>query len=205
LLLPTGEISDTQIAEMAERAVNDPAGRPAVVLSFSDFDPSGYQMPISVARKLQALRDLLYPTLDIQLHPVALTLDQVQRLELPSTPLKETEQRSDKWREAMNHEQTEIDALAALDPEELTRNAREAIKPFYDSTLAYRTVEAQEAWQDEAQELAEAQEGYAAARELSVNSLPLSLRQSRNWIALSWTPVQRWMKSSRQRLSCPRL
>jgi hypothetical protein len=28
------------------------------VLYFSDFDPSGYQMPVSVSRKLQALRDL---------------------------------------------------------------------------------------------------------------------------------------------------
>jgi hypothetical protein len=52
LLLPTGEISDTQLADLAARAVED--GRRAVVLYFSDFDPSGRQMPVSVARKLQA-------------------------------------------------------------------------------------------------------------------------------------------------------
>ena len=57
----TGETSDTRIAELAARAALD--GRPVVVLYFSDHDPSGWQMPISVSRKLQALRDLLYPGL----------------------------------------------------------------------------------------------------------------------------------------------
>jgi hypothetical protein len=40
LLLPTGETTDTMIAEMAARAAVD--GRPAVVLYFSDFDPAGW-------------------------------------------------------------------------------------------------------------------------------------------------------------------
>ena len=97
------------IAEMAARAAEDP--RPAVVLYFSDFDPSGWQMPVSVSRKLQALRTLRHPDLRIAVHPVALTLDQVRDLNLPSTPLKETEKRADKWRARMGHEQTEIDAL----------------------------------------------------------------------------------------------
>jgi hypothetical protein len=70
LLLPTGEASDTILAEMAQRAAAD--DRLAAVLYFSDFDPSGWQMAISVSRKLQALRDLLHHDLDIQVHPVAL-------------------------------------------------------------------------------------------------------------------------------------
>jgi hypothetical protein len=56
LLLPTGEISDTLIAEMAARAITDK--RPTIVFYFSDFEPSWHQMPISMARKLQTLRDL---------------------------------------------------------------------------------------------------------------------------------------------------
>ena len=124
------------IAEMAARAAADP--RPAVVLYFSDFDPSGWQMPISVSRKLQALRTLRHPDLRIAVHRVALTLDQVRELNLPSTPLKETEKRADKWRARMGHEQTEIDALAALRPEELTRIALDALKPFFDFTLDER-------------------------------------------------------------------
>ncbi len=113
---------DTMIAELAARASQ--RSQPTVVLYFSDFDPSGHQMPISVARKLQALRDLKHPALKIEVHPVALTLEQVRRLDLPSTPLKATEHRGDKWRAVMQHEQTEIDALAALNPEaELRRRS----------------------------------------------------------------------------------
>jgi hypothetical protein len=59
MILVTGESSDSHIAGMAKRASED--GRAAVVFYFSDFDPSGHQMPISVARKLQALRHLYYP------------------------------------------------------------------------------------------------------------------------------------------------
>ena len=137
LLLPTGEMSDTMIAEMAARAAADP--RPAVALYFSDFDPSGHQMSISLSRKLQALRTLRHPDrLASRVHGVALTLAQVHELNLPSTPLKATEKRADKWRARMGHEQTEIDALAALRPEELRRIALDALKPFFDFDLDAR-------------------------------------------------------------------
>ena len=49
LYLPTGEISDTLMHLMASTAADD--GRPMVVLCFSDADPAGWQMPISIARK----------------------------------------------------------------------------------------------------------------------------------------------------------
>ena len=62
MILVTGESSDSRIAAMAARANADL--RPAVVFYFSDFDPSGHQMPVSVARKLQVLRDLYYPSPD---------------------------------------------------------------------------------------------------------------------------------------------
>lgn len=148
LLLPTGEASDTMIAEEVMRAVDD--ARPAVVLYFSDFDPSGWQMPISVARKLQAMRSLRYPNLTVDVHRVAMTLDQVRSLGLPSTPLKATEKRADKWRARMGHEQTEIDALAALQPDELRRIAYETLEPFYDFTLDDRCEGALSKWQSEA-------------------------------------------------------
>lgn len=161
LLLPTGEMSDTMIAGIAARASTD--NRPSVALYFSDFDPSGHQMPISVARKLQALRDLRYPELDIQVHHVALTLDQVRRLGLPSTPLKETERRADRWRAVMHHEQTEIDALAALRPQELRSIALAAIKPFYDEHLAGNVSYAHYQWRESAAALLESHPWYQAA------------------------------------------
>lgn len=150
LYLPTGEISDTQIYMMARDGAQD--GRPMVVLYFADCDPSGWQMSISVSRKLQALRDLEFSGLELEVHRVALTPDHVREYGLPSTPLKDTEKRADAWSAAMEVEQTEIDALAALQPDLLTQLAREAIAPFYDSTLDRRTQQIRGEWRQAAQQ-----------------------------------------------------
>jgi hypothetical protein len=166
LILPTGELSDTLLYGMVNRAADD--GRPAVVLYFSDFDPSGYHMPVSVARKLQALCDLRFPDLDIAVYPVALSFEQVRDLDLPSTPLKETvkeKKKGKKWIAHWGREQTEIDALAALRPAELRRIAEEAIRPFYDPTLYGRHFAAGRDWQTAADELLQAHPAYEETRE----------------------------------------
>lgn len=145
LVLPTGEMSDTLIKGIADRATKD--GRPCVILYFADFDPAGWQMPVSVARKLQALADLMPDLPCVQVHRVALLPAHVERLALPTTPLKATERRAEGWRSRWGGlEQTEIDALAALRPEELDRIANEAVAPFFDPTLARRAEEARRAW-----------------------------------------------------------
>jgi hypothetical protein len=162
MIIVVGESSTTRIAEAAERLGED--GRPGVILYFSDFDPSGYQMPISVARKLQALRDLCHPTLDIKLYPVALTFEQVRELGLPSSPLKDEEKRSTKWRAAFDgHEQTEIDALVELRPDVLRRVTYDALAPFYDFSLPERTDKAAEEWQSAADEALAAHPDYQRA------------------------------------------
>jgi hypothetical protein len=50
LYLPTGEISDTLVFQIAKEANDD--GRPLVMFTLSDCDPAGHQMPVSIARKL---------------------------------------------------------------------------------------------------------------------------------------------------------
>jgi hypothetical protein len=154
LYLPTGEISDTLLYRMARIGAED--GRPMVVLCFSDADPAGWQMPISIARKLQAFKALHFGALEFEVHRVALTPDQVREYGLPSTPLKETERRGDRWRAAMGVEQTEIDALAALRPDLLRQIARDAIVPYFDRTLERRVSAAREAWITEAQAIVDA-------------------------------------------------
>ena len=56
LYLSSGEISDTLLWRMAKDGAAD--GRPFVVFVVADCDPSGYQMAVSIGRKLQAFRDL---------------------------------------------------------------------------------------------------------------------------------------------------
>ncbi len=163
LYLPTGEISDTLLYRMAMVGAED--GRRMVVLTFSDSDPSGWQMPISIARKLQAFQALEFPGLEFEVHRVALTPDQVREYGLPSTPLKATERRADRWQAAMGTEQTEIDALAALQPDLLQRIASEATTPFFDTSLERRVTEARQQWLEEAQvRLAEQTNGEEMAR-----------------------------------------
>ena len=169
LVLPTGEASDTIIAGIASRAAAD--GRPAVVLYFSDFDPSGLQMPVSVARKLQALRDLEHPDLQIEVHRVALILDQVTEFGLPSTPLKETERRADKWQAIWGREQTEIDALIALHPGAVHDLAEQAIAPFYDPTLQQRARRPAAEWEAKARQELLSSENYPAACSVIENAL----------------------------------
>jgi hypothetical protein len=148
--LPSGEISDTLLYRMAKDA--DADGRPLVVFTLSDCDPAGWQMPISIARKFQALRDLRFNDLRFEVVPVALTIDQVRELALPSTPLKETERRAEPWREAFGVEQTEIDALATLQPDVLREIVDRAFDPYFDNTLEERVDEAQEEWTRQAEE-----------------------------------------------------
>jgi hypothetical protein len=153
LYLPTGEISDTLIHRIAETSAQD--GRPLVVLYFADCDPAGHQMIVSVSRKLQAMKVLLPKMPDFAAYRAALTPEQVAEYGLPSTPLKETEKRADRWREAFGIEQTEIDALAALRPDLLRQIARDAVAPFFDATLTRRVDEARSRWLADAQQVVE--------------------------------------------------
>ena len=163
MVLVTGESSDTRLAEAIDRASNDT--RPAVLIYFADFDPSGHQMSISVARKVQALRDFKYPNLNIKLYRVALTIDQVRDLNLPNKPLSGKERRASRWRETFGHEQTEIDAMIELHPEALRQAVFDAVAPFYDDTLDERVREAEEAWRKEAGDALREHPNYGDVRE----------------------------------------
>jgi hypothetical protein len=157
LYLPAGEISDSLLYRMARDADED--GRPLVLFVLADFDPAGHQMSVSMGRKLQALRDLRFPDLEFEVVRIGLTAEQVRELNLPSTPLKETEKRADRWREAFGTDQTEIDALATLRPDELRRIVIEAMSPFYDFTLDERVEQAKDAWRRDARQSLEEQVG----------------------------------------------
>jgi len=155
LYLPTGEISDALLYQIAKDANED--GRPLVMFTVADCDPAGRQMSVSIGRKLQAFRDLRFPKFRFEVVPVALTIEQVQELGLPSTPLKETEKRADRWREEWGIEQTEIDALATLRPNVLRQITEDAFVPYFDDTLADRVEAAEVAWMEQAQAAIDAQ------------------------------------------------
>jgi hypothetical protein len=153
LYLPAGEISDTLLFQMAKDGSED--GRPMVVFTASDCDPAGYQMPVSIGRKLQAFRDFLFPNLRFEIVPVALLPEQVRtiRPKLPETPLKKGEHRAGRWREEFGVDQTEIDALTTPDKAHiLSEMFEQAFAPYIDQTLYARVREAREKWYEDARE-----------------------------------------------------
>jgi hypothetical protein len=164
LYLPTGEISDTLLYQIAKDANDD--GRPLVLFALADCDPAGRQMSVSIGRKLQAFHDLFFPKLEFEVVPAALTAEQVRDLGLPSTPLKETEKRADRWRQAFGIEQTEIDALATLRPNVLREILERAFDPYFDRTLAGRVARAETEWDQRAQEALQGQIDQEALEEL---------------------------------------
>jgi len=164
LILTTGEPSITLVVDLAKRAADD--GRPAVVLYFADFDPAGWQMPVSVARKLQALCDRRHPDLEISVYRAALKLNQVRQFDLPSKPLKNTECRADRWKAEFNREQTELDALLALHPGTLRRIAEGATKPFFDDALKTRAWTEAMKWRQKAERQISDSPTYAEAQDI---------------------------------------
>ena len=89
--------------------------------------------------------------------PIALTVEQVGELGLPSTPLKESEKRANRWRQSFGVEQTEIDALATLRPNVLRQIIEAAFAPYYDISLEERVDEARTDWMVRAQAAIDAQ------------------------------------------------
>lgn len=168
LYLPSGEISNSLLATMAKVGHND--GREMIVFIFADCDPAGYQMSVSIGHKLRALRESIFPNLSFRLIPAALSVEQVKTLGLPSTPLKETERRASGWRDRYGVEQTEIDALATLRPDELRRIVAETVDPFFDRTLANRVRLARDHWEAEAQRAFEAQADAARIEDIRIRA-----------------------------------
>jgi hypothetical protein len=149
LYLATGELSVTQAYLMARDAAQD--GRELVLFTVADFDPSGHQMTVSIARKLRALKDLKFPMFKYRVVPVALTLAQCNAYDLPSEPLKKGEPRKDKWLAAMGREQTEVDAMLGRLPGTLANIVSEAIAPYYDVDIMRAARAAETKWLAEAQ------------------------------------------------------
>jgi putative DNA primase/helicase len=73
-----GELSLTACVKLIDRA--EQSQRPVRILYVSDFDPAGQGMPVAVARKIQhRLQIKQLDHLDIQVRPVALTLEQCRQ------------------------------------------------------------------------------------------------------------------------------
>jgi len=91
-----------------------------VVLHLGDHDPSGLDMTRDLRARLS-----LYSRATVDVRRVALNMDQVEALQPPPNPAKETDRRYQTYRREYGDKCWELDALP---PEELARLTREAIE-----------------------------------------------------------------------------
>ena len=133
LITGAGELSITAANNALQRIQN--ANVPAVIFYIADFDPAGYGMPVSIARKMEYLRQSFYDLPTITLHPIALTADQVRYFDLPRTPIKATELRKAKFEQVFGSGAVELDAIEALYPGRLATITEKEILRYYDPDL----------------------------------------------------------------------
>jgi hypothetical protein len=140
LVTGAGEMSITAALDLVERV--RVADRPCRIFYVSDFDPAGYGMPVSVARKVEKFIRERGLDLDIRLQPIALTRQQVIDYELPRQPIKDSELRKGAFEDVHGAGAVELDAIEALHPGELDRIVEQAILTYHDTEIQ-RRLEAQ--------------------------------------------------------------
>lgn len=146
-LAATGFVSHTRIAEWLQHDTS----RPARLLYVSDFDPAGDKMPQAFARQLEFLLWRFDIDLDVALHPLALTFDQVRHYDLPTVPLSLTDAKTaavaGKRRNFMTRYDVpgavELDALVATHPGAMETLVRDAVTDLRDETWPRRLLDAE--------------------------------------------------------------
>lgn len=136
-----GEMSITAVNDLVERVRS--SDKPTRIFYVSDYDPAGYGMPTSVARKIEFMLTG-DDSIDLKLAPVVLTHDQVREYGLPRTPIKESERRKDSFEQIHGEGAVELDALEALHPGELSSIVAQELEPYRDHELDSRLSDADE-------------------------------------------------------------
>jgi len=138
-----GELSITSMVDLVDRV--KASGKPARIFYISDFDPAGQNMPVAAARKIQYVLYKEKLDLDIKLQTIALTEEQCKRYQLPRIPIKDSEKRRAGFEERFGEGATELDALEAVHPGELSKLVTSVIETYFDYSIAYDCREAERA------------------------------------------------------------
>ena len=143
-----GEISLTMVSELFQRIAR--LDKPVRIFYISDLDPKGIDMPISVSRKIEwftrSYKTNSGDPFDVKLQHLMLTKEQCEEFELPRTPIKKGsgtgagakayDTLTKRFQETYGRGATELDALEALHPGEMTKILEEAIEPYWDPEVA---------------------------------------------------------------------
>lgn len=126
-----GEVSISSVYDLIKR-IKEAEGKPTRIFYISDFDPAGNSMPVAMSRKIEyMLQKFNHIDWDVKVQAIVLTLDQVQRYNLPRTPIKITEKRAGTFEAAFGVGATELDALEALHPGRLAAIVATHLSDYY--------------------------------------------------------------------------
>lgn len=151
LVTGIGEMSATSLRNLvANRLRQD---HPTRVFYISDFDPGGQSMPTAASRKCEFYIDKLGFAGDVKFYPIVMTAAQVEKYDLPRTPIKETERRAAKFEDRHGKGAVELDALEALYPGELNKIVRREIERYRDDKLDGRVYDARSAVENELEDI----------------------------------------------------
>lgn len=109
------------------------AGRPTHMLYFGDFDPSGRDIPRSIAANLDEWFGVY-----VEPQIVALTIEQIDEYQLPPVPAKKSDARAERFIAEHGDIAVELDALP---PKVLQTMIREAIEEHWDPDVSARVTE----------------------------------------------------------------
>jgi hypothetical protein len=134
LMVARGYASLTFLHEAAEAIAAQQ--RPVSILHLGDYDPSG----INAAEKIEETLRTYAPEADITFRRLAVTDEQIQRLNLPSRPTKASDSRAAGWGDRGS---VELDAIDPRVLRNLLRGEIEAILPEHELAVL-REAEASE-------------------------------------------------------------
>ena len=149
LIVIRGYDSATDIRQIAEYVKRIVSGKKiAVVLMLTDFDPSGEDITRDLRERISRLvhNDVEDKTI---FEKIAVTLDQIEKYNLPSTP-ESTEEitkmqrdpRFKKWKYGLFR--VELDALVSLVPEEFKKILKAAIEKYFDYDIYEKVTKRRE-------------------------------------------------------------
>jgi hypothetical protein len=129
-----GYTSDSEIWAAAQRLRKyDEDGQPPIVLQFSDHDPSGVDMERDITDRLY-----LFARREVEVRRIAFTWAQVQEMQPPPNPAKETDPRHKNYEERFGNESWELDAIAPPELSQIIVNAIEDVldRDAWDAAIA---------------------------------------------------------------------
>jgi hypothetical protein len=111
------------------RHANDIGQQETLVLYLGDHDPSGMDMPNDLGNRL---RTFCGPAAEPEVKRIALNMPQVEELDPPENPAKQTDARFEKYQAEFGDSSWELDALP---PEYLERLVTEEVEALVDEDV----------------------------------------------------------------------